>query len=611
MKNFITILKLLLVGSIFYACQEDNTELPPLVEESQLVYSVSDENVDVANIGQTVEVTFVTFGKWEVSNDAEWCVLDKSLSSGGVGDGRISIKILPNPEDEVIRSDKIWISINGQEKLLLCTVTQDKQFNQAQPAGRDVNKWISQHMQNYYLWNDNYLEIKNMLNFNAEPNVFLQNALQRMNRNDQDGGVLSNGERYYYSNITEFQMSTRLSQANNYGINQVYTVQASVGSYYLLVASVYPDSPADEAGLKRGMYITTYNGSPITSYNLEEAYYSVMGYTSPLNVLNVELAEYQETEAGSGSYKLTEIGSKVITPMTYSKNPIIYSGIYASQSSDKKVGYLVYSDFDAGADTELMKAFALLKSNGANELILDLRYNGGGDVISSALMATAIVGNKHKGGVYCEMEFNEYRKAKGEKEFFYIGQEPSMHKYPLMQEALAQSLDLGRVYVIASGLTASASELVINGLRGLGVDVYVVGDKTEGKNVGMEVVMSTEDAFSNYDFGNYAYYFAAITFYNKNALGFKDYPNGFVPDFTYYETKDILFDWNSQPQFDACKYACIEHIITGGWPNFDTKTRVASIKLQDALEVDLNNQIKVPAKNAIVMPADYYNNIVK
>ncbi len=608
MKNFITIFKLLLLGSVFCACQNDDAQLPPLVEEGQIVYSVSDEFVDVANIGQTVEVTFVTFGKWVVSNEAEWCVLDKEHASGGVGDGRIVIKVLPNPDDEVIRSDKIWISIEGQPKQLLCTVTQDKQFNQGQPAGRDVNKWISQHMQNYYLWNDNFLEIKNMLNFNAEPNAFLQSALQRMTRNDQDGGVLENGERYYYSNITEFQLSTRLSQANNYGINQVYTVQATQSSYYLLVASVYPDSPADQAGMKRGMYITSYNGSPINSYNLEEAFYAVMGYSTPLSVLNVQMAEYQET--GDGNYTLKDIGSKVVTPTTYSKNPIIYTGLYASKSNDRKIGYLVYSDFDAGADVELLKAFERLKSNGANELILDLRYNGGGDVISSAMMATAIVGNKHKGEVYSEMEFNEYRKAKGEQEFFYIGEDPSMHKYPLMQDALAQSLDLGRVYVITSGLTASASELVINGLRGLGVDVFVVGDKTEGKNVGMEVVLSNEEVYSNYDFGNYAYYFAAITFYNKNALGFKEYSNGFAPDFTYYETKDILFDWDSQPQYDACRYACIEHIITGGWPNFDTKTRSAA-DLSNTLEVDLNNQIKVPAKNAIVMPAEYYNNIIK
>ena len=83
-------------------------------------------------------------------------------------------------------------------------------------------------------------------------------------------------------------------------------------------------------------------------------------------------------------------------------------------------------------------------------------------------------------------------------------------------------MDLDRVFVITSGYTASASEIIINGLRGLGLEVNLVGTKTSGKNVGME---GYSTSFRNYDFLLYP-----VTFYIENAKGFRDYPEGFEPD---------------------------------------------------------------------------------
>ena len=80
-------------------------------------------------------------------------------------------------------------------------------------------------------------------------------------------------------------------------------------------------------------------------------------------------------------------------------------------------------------------------------------------------------------------------------------------------------------------MTASASELVINGLRGLGIEVNTIGQKTLGKNVGMEGIRK--------EFLRYSFTFYPITFYCENALGFRDYSDGFVPtleldDANYY-----------------------------------------------------------------------------
>ena len=83
-------------------------------------------------------------------------------------------------------------------------------------------------------------------------------------------------------------------------------------------------------------------------------------------------------------------------------------------------------------------------------------------------------------------------------------------------------MGLKKIYVLVSQTTASASEMVINGLRGLDIEVNLIGQTTNGKNVGMEGVMRS---FYNHEFLLYP-----VTFYVENAKGFRDYSTGFVPD---------------------------------------------------------------------------------
>ena len=84
------------------------------------------------------------------------------------------------------------------------------------------------------------------------------------------------------------------------------------------------------------------------------------------------------------------------------------------------------------------------------------------------------------------------------------------------------AVGLKKIYVLVSQTTASASEMVINGLRGLDIEVNLIGQTTNGKNVGMEGVMRS---FYNHEFLLYP-----VTFYVENAKGFRDYSTGFVPD---------------------------------------------------------------------------------
>ena len=119
--------------------------------------------------------------------------------------------------------------------------------------------------------------------------------------------------------------------------------------------------------------------------------------------------------------------------------------------------------------------------------------------------------------------FNEDRTEAGEGGDYKIGVKETVERiYEPLETALQHAVGLKKIYVLVSQTTASASEMVINGLRGLDIEVNLIGQTTNGKNVGMEGVMRS---FYNHEFLLYP-----VTFYVENAKGFRDYSTGFVPD---------------------------------------------------------------------------------
>ena len=128
-----------------------------------------------------------------------------------------------------------------------------------------------------------------------------------------------------------------------------------------------------------------------------------------------------------------------------------------------------------------------------------------------------------KGQVYAHTTFNEDRTEAGEGGDYKIGVKETVERiYEPLETALQHAVGLKKIYVLVSQTTASASEMVINGLRGLDIEVNLIGQTTNGKNVGMEGVMRS---FYNHEFLLYP-----VTFYVENAKGFRDYSTGFVPD---------------------------------------------------------------------------------
>jgi len=252
----------------------------------------------------------------------------------------------------------------------------------------------------------------------------------------------------------------------------------------LRIAYVCSDSPADKAGLKRGDIILAINGKTVEEIEQNNLWNTIFGEDE----VGVEVSLRVQKASG----KIEEIQLK--------KNIVTIQPVYLTKVfnvGDKKVGYIVFLTFIEPAYDALKSAFQEFKSEGIEELIIDLRYNGGGEGSIARELASLISGVKEN---YVFINF-------------YHNDKHSNYNWNYKFENMEESLHLSRVIVLTSSSTCSASEMLINGLKPY-IDVITIGSTTCGKPVGM-----------------YSYEFCdkiinPITFEMKNAQGEGGYFDG-------------------------------------------------------------------------------------
>jgi C-terminal processing protease CtpA/Prc len=234
----------------------------------------------------------------------------------------------------------------------------------------------------------------------------------------------------------------------------------------------------------------------------------------------------------------TEIFRTVsLSVVKYEENPILLDTVLAL--GDKKIGYLVYNMFAAdngdgsiSYEKELNNVFGQFKTAGINELILDLRYNGGG-LISTAVALASMISGKTSSELFSVMQFN---KPYGDyldtnypaytKDYFmdYLVRYNASGTAIVERTAINKLAGLTQLYVIATGNTASASELVINGLRPY-MDVHIIGSTTYGKNVGSVTIYESDPVKQKTN----TWGMQPIVLKIANSVGFSDYGRGFTP----------------------------------------------------------------------------------
>src|SRR5712691_12343243 len=255
------------------------------------------------------------------------------------------------------------------------------------------------------------------------------------------------------------------------------------------VTQVFPESPASEAGLSRGDLIVEIGGRLVTALISSGEIGSAFG-PSEIGV-ELDIAFVNRT----GTRREAHLVKRPVTIPTVSLTRVYNVG-------GRRVGYVFFRNFVEPSYEALDKAFAELSAARVDELVLDLRYNGGGLVSVAQHLASYIGGVRTDGQVFAEYFHNDKNTFRNRIIRF---------------ENKPQHLTLDRLIVVTTGSSASASELVINALRPF-MPVVVIGGKTYGKPVGQYAVAFCDKLL------------APVSFALRNADGQGDFFDGFAPD---------------------------------------------------------------------------------
>ncbi|MHA6281080.1 S41 family peptidase [Salinimicrobium sp. CAU 1759] len=273
---------------------------------------------------------------------------------------------------------------------------------------------------------------------------------------------------------------------------------------------VIPNTSAAEAGLTRGTVFTEINGQKLTINNLQSL---LDNNTFTINIGKVE----------DGTLVLTD-ETVTLSQSTYTENPVHV--VKTIDLNGKKVGYLMYNSFIANFDDELNLAFGELKGQGVSELVLDLRYNGGGNVETAIDLASMITG-QFNGQVFMREQWNEEYQA------YFEANDPErltqLFDNKIRNGQAINSLNLSKVYVLTTESTASASELIINGLEPY-IDVVQIGEPTTGKFQASVTLYDSEDFSKSGVNKNHKYALQPLVLKSANVDGKSDYVDGLFPD---------------------------------------------------------------------------------
>lgn len=367
-----------------------------------------------------------------------------------------------------------------------------------------VNKFIADGMNMYYLWTDEMPEIN--YKYEKDSKAYFEKLL------------FSEDKWSFITDDVEALENSFEGIEKSFGYSLAFGRFSNTDSYFALVEYVYPNTPAAEAGLKRGDIIMALNGDDITSSNY-------------MDLLNGNQIQISMGKLSNSSIGLSGV-VKSMTSKELNLDPVMQYNIL--EVDGRKVGYLLYAQYIASYNSSLDAAFQYFKSNQITDLVVDLRYNPGGGVDAAQYMCSSIaplsvVNDKKLLVTYqWNSEFQSYWRSNG-----VINQ----LEVPF-NNATSVNLDMNKVYFLTGSGSASASELTITGLRPY-MNVVLIGDTTYGKYTG-SFTLKAEDFYEN------ASYYAEIENWGMqpivvryaNSVGETDFKNGFAPNF-YVE--DDLF----------------------------------------------------------------------
>lgn len=329
--------------------------------------------------------------------------------------------------------------------------------------------------------------------------------------------LLFNEDRFSFLNEDYEQLVNNLSGVSKSNGLEFGLVQFSQGDgVFGYVQYIIPNSNASTTDIKRGDIFTRVDGQQLTLGNYRDLLFGDNDtYTLGLaDIVNEEIVD-NDTEI-----ELTKIENQVEDPILVAETLEI---------NGTKIAYLMYNRFLSSFNEQLNDAFGQFVADGATELVLDMRYNPGGSVNTSRLLASMVY-STNTDELYIRQRWNDKIQVQfsdAQLEDYFASTTGSS---PI------NTLNLNTVYVLATNSSASASELVMNGLAPY-VDIFHIGETTRGKNeFSITLVDDPDNSFIyNSDRENEinpdnSWGIQPLVGRNENADGFFDYTDGLAPN---------------------------------------------------------------------------------
>ncbi len=448
----------------------------------------------------------------------------------------------------------------------------------------EIDYFIWNGLRQYYLWED--------LVPNLDPNNFSSDAEIVEYINSFNGDHASLFYDLLYDPLDEWSWIVDDYEELENLLNGVTTsmgfefhlgyIEEGGASLVGCVLYVLPGSPAAAAGMQRGDIFLEINDQQLTVSNSVDLLYGLDSY-------KISYADYID-----GSFQLNGDYDQLIAEVV-TENPIYYSDIFTVNG--KKVAYLVYNGFTSTYDQELNTLFGTYATEGVEELILDLRYNGGGSVTTALYLASMIYGTNTE-NIFSKNVYNDLLTQ------YFLSEDDALSYFQkTFQDEIIldgggtetiNTLNLNQLYVLTSNASASASELLINGLEPYLNDVIVIGENTYGKYVGSFTI-------KDYDTHgvvnvNHKWAMQPICFKSSNSNDVTDFVNGLAPDYHVEEdyTNLLPFGNPDEPLFKAAI-----DLIEGNTPGVQ-KDLKSSLHFKSSKEL-------VPFKNEMYLTIDKKN----
>ncbi|MGO3155458.1 S41 family peptidase [Mesonia sp.] len=421
--------------------------------------------------------------------------------------------------------------------LSISSCFKDLDDERIQASDQDIQGFIYKVMSRHYL----YKGEKSVLADEKFPNKAELDAYLNTFNSPKDlfSDLLFSQDRFSFlvDNYRELEQQFNGTTKNNGMEFGLVKIQSS-GEVFGYVRYVLPNTSAEQNQVERGMIFNRVDNQTLTATNFNDLLTA--------DTYSIGLATFEDGT-------LTPLESTInLQKQEYTENPIFIAKTLTVEQ--QKIGYLMYNGFRQNFDAELNNAFADFNADGIQDLVIDVRYNGGGSIETCNDLASMVTG-QFNGELFSTQVFNEN-----------FSDEEVLFNNKISTGANINNLNLNKVYILTTGSSASASELLISTLTPY-IDVVQVGTTTVGKFQGSRTFYDSNNFSRNGTNLNLGHTYAVqpLILKSVNANGFTDYVEGLTPDIEINEdfsNLGILGDPN-----ETLLKTAIDDILGNGRPS--------------------------------------------